>query len=427
MERVLRAMAVVMVVGCHGAYRDHATTDGGTDAALVCGQATCDQGPAPACRDQDTLATYPASCVANACSYPETDVACGAPGCCGDHCCALAPSNGDVFGGLESNGLVVQPPDGTFDTDTGCTATSALGACTVVPRAGLGEACVCKMDALTIGTLRVTGARALVIFAAKSVDITKLLDVSGDVTVQGPGASKSYPVGMLANAGGAGGSFGTRGGRTPSTVNVAAIYGDPTLVPLYGGMAGQSQSAVSGLGGGGGGALQITAGERISVPGLINAGGGGGQAGENIWGNSGAGGGGSGGAILLEAPAVTVTGKLDANGGGGGGGGGSRGFGWNGMNGTDVVAQGGTGNDGDGCSLYGYVYGGHGGPGAFGGDAAVDGGASGYDSRCLGAASFVGEGGGGGGGGRIRVNSKTGCQCGGQVSPAASFGTVAFQ
>src|SRR5438105_12405612 len=84
--------------------------------------------------------------------------ACGPAGCCTDHCCAVEPSNADVTGELQPTGLAVTA-NGTFDTNTECTASSALGNCTVVPRSGLPEACVCRMDRLAISNVRVSGAR----------------------------------------------------------------------------------------------------------------------------------------------------------------------------------------------------------------------------------------------------------------------------
>src|SRR5512143_833034 len=156
MERNMRWLETLFVIvaigGCTGAHRDYDNdVDSGMSdaAATTCGPVTCDQAPANACVDQDTLRTYTATCVDNACRYPASDVECGTAGCCGDHCCAIEPSNSDVFGFLAPTGLVVAPPNGTFDTDASCTTTSELGSCAVVPRPGLGEACVCKVDELT--------------------------------------------------------------------------------------------------------------------------------------------------------------------------------------------------------------------------------------------------------------------------------------
>jgi hypothetical protein len=329
----------------------------------------------------------------------------------------VVPSNGDTIGHLEATGLQIGPPNGTFDTTSECTALSLLGDCTIVPRPGLPEACVCRMDQLTISSLKVTGARALVILAYDSVDITTLLDVSGDWSSDGPGASARYTAANSGATSGAGGSYATVGGGH----GVAATYGAAALIPLAGGMRGQS---AAGPGGGGGGAVQITAGSRISIAGVINAGGGGGAGGNASYASSGAGGGGSGGAILLEARNVTVTGSVVANGGGGGGGGGNDGGGGVGGGGNVQSASGGSGNDGAGCALYGYVHGGAGGGGSFGDAAGSAGEAGAYETGCLGGAAFVGDGGGGGGAGRVRVNTEHGCSCNATFSPSPSIGAV---
>jgi hypothetical protein len=294
---------------------------------------------------------------------------------------------------------------------------------------------VCRADEITIGSLKVTGSRALVLLAYKSVVVQTVLDVSGDTGVDGPGGSYIYSAGASSPNGGVGGSFATTGGGANSNGAVAsAPYGEPALVPLLGGMRGQPSH---GPGGGAGGALQITAGERVDVLGVINAGGGGGRYGSPGYGTSGAGGGGSGGGILVEAPTVVISGTAVANGGGGGGaggGGGSQGPGTSGAGGGEVglpidpmvQAWGGSGEDGHGCPLYGYVYGGDGGYGGIGTTPATNGQTSGYDSRCL-DTSYVGGGGGGGGVGRIRVNTISGCQCGGKISPQPTFGMLVKQ
>ncbi|HEY5951716.1 MAG TPA: hypothetical protein VIV40_39750 [Kofleriaceae bacterium] len=425
MKRLI-VLLVVAVVGCDGAHRERGDDDG--MQPVTCGSVTCDQIPAASCADADTLVEYSASCVDAACSYPATQTECGAAGCCGDHCCALAVSNADATGTIRPTGLTVTPPNGQFNTDTECTASSALGACEVVARDGLPEACVCRMDELSIGELEVKGSRALVILAYETVRIQTTLDISGDLDVPGPGAMPAVYTTMSFTNGGVGASYATKGaGSSSNTTEIAATYGEATLIPLLGGTPGQKTSDNGGNGGGGGGALQITAGERIEVLGSIFAGGGGGKAGIASYSYAGGGGGGSGGAILLEAPAVVVTGKLNANGGGGGGGGGENASGWNGEDAADELASGGDGNDGGGCPLYGYVSGGTGGNGATRQTPPGVGSGSDYDSRCLGSAVFVGGGGGGGGLGRIRINTLSGCQCGGMMSPSASFGMLGVQ
>ncbi len=424
---------VCVVVGCTGAHRDRVElgVDGGTDGPdpVTCGQLVCDNVPPSACIDQDTLQTYAAECDDNECSYPPAETECGAAGCCGDHCCALSPSNGAEYGTLAPTGLVIATPNGTFDTEVDCLASSALGTCAVVDGPN-NDACVCRSDELTIGTLKVTGPNALVLLAWRTVTITTLLDASADGGTDGPGSSYLYTNEVSGSTGGAGASYstlGSYGGNTSST-SVLAAYGNAELIPLLGGMRGQkaSMASTSGAGGGGGGAVQIVAGQRITVNGAINVGGGGGLGGLSSWSYSGAGGGGSGGAVLLEAPTVAVHGSVAAAGGGGGGGGGDTYSGGRGTDGALVLAPGGAGDDGGGCPLYGYVSGGNGGSGAFGSTGAASGGSSDYDNRCFNTA-FVGAGGGGGGNGRIRINTATGCQCDGTFSPNASFGTVTAQ
>ena len=418
--------SIVVLAGCFGAHRDNPAM--GDDAGPVCGDVTCDETPAAVCADSDTLRTYSAACTDGACSYPSEDVECGNDGCCTDHCCAAVPSNATDFGSVEATGLVVAPPDGMFDTDVDCVATSALGKCTVVTRTDLPQACVCRADEITIGTLKVKGARALVLLAKKQVIVKTMLDVSGDPAIDGPGGTYRY-TGSVDISGGPGGSFATTG----AGIQPAAAYGEPSLVPLLGGMAGKKGGRA---GGGAGGAVQITAAERVEIQGVINAGGGGGLGGYSTYAISGGGGGGSGGGILVEAPTVDISGAIVANGGGGGGGGGGTvgaSYGNTGWGGgeypTDpmMVAPGGSSDDGHGCPLYGYVYGGDGGYGAIGAMQASAGGSSGYDSRCLDTA-FVGGGGGGGGVGRIRINTTTGCQCGGsKIAPQPSFGMLVKQ
>jgi hypothetical protein len=425
---------LTLTAACYGAHRDNGDDtpmpDGGVDAPM-CGTTTCDDVPAPTC-EGNTLVTYGATCEDNACSYPETEVDCGSSGCCGDHCCGFAPSNGSDFGAVTSNGMTVAPPNGTFDTSTDCTSPSALGACEVVTRATLGEACVCRADRFTIGDLRINGSRALVLLAHREVTVSGKLDLSGRTNLDGPGASYVYssPPASL-HSGGVGGSHATIGGSSAS-VAAAAEYGDPSLVPLAGGMRGQVSGGQSG---GGGGALQISARESIQVTGVINVGGGGGGGGVSAFSSAGAGGGGSGGALLLEAQTVIVNGKLVANGGGGGGGGGETRGGTSGMSGGAGIfgeldpASGGDGDDGGGCALHGYTSGGWGGVGGRGVDAAGTGGPSDGFNGCLGGNHFfVGYGGGGGGVGRIRINTKTGCQCGGgMISPSPTYGSVVQQ
>jgi hypothetical protein len=119
--------------------------------------------------------------------------------------------------------------------------------------------------------------------------------------------------------GGGGGGFCKNGGLGTAPVDGGAPaqggmpYGNPELVPLVGGSSGGSTAYFS-TAAHGGGALQLVAGDAITITtsGIINMGG---SIGTSSYGM----GGGSGGAILLEAPKVKVDGVLAANGAGGGG------------------------------------------------------------------------------------------------------------
>ncbi|MDI1445998.1 hypothetical protein [Polyangium sp. 6x1] len=374
----------------------------------------CDAPPPPACNDDGSLRTYSSAgtCTDGACSYEPMDADCGAAGCCEDHCCELEPSNADTLGQLEQTGLVISAPQGTFDTSTGCITPSVLGDCKVVVPAGSPEVCVCRADELTISSLTIEGKRALAIFATRSVAV-------GAIHVM-PGAGTGWTYENSDETSASGGSYGTTGGNP----GAATTQGTPAIVPLTGGMNGQRSDNSGGLGGG---ALQISAGQMITIDIGINAGGGGGRPG---WGgSSGGAGGGSGGAILLEAPSILMKGTLSANGGGGGGGSSNNhgsgtvgGAGW----GT-TAAPGGSGTDGWGCALNGYTVGGDGGKGSAGdsnGQYGQDG-----DSvfGCLGGAEYVGMGGGGGGAGRIRINTLNGCNCSGATSASVSIGTVVLK
>lgn len=176
-----------------------------------------------------------------------------------------------------------------------------------------------------------------------------------------------------------GGAYCGKGGKGGSATGSlgGVAYGSPELVPLLGGSSGGAAATDAGAGGG---AVQVVAGNvlTIAATGVIHVGGGNG-----MWGSSGAG---SGGAILLEAPEISVLGTLAANGGGGGEGTANGDDGFRGSP-DDVAAPGGnTGTastDDDGGN---------------GSAAAVIDGSPGGKTN----------GGGGGGAGRIRLNSTTG-------------------
>jgi len=171
--------------------------------------------------------------------------------------------------------------------------------------------------------LRLSGPNPIILAVVDTVDIQGQLLVNGTLFGPGPGGFAAGPspgpgVGQPPmgagdpNSNGGGGSYCGVGGRAgataPPNAMAGATYGSAAISPLVGGSAGGFASVTSC----GGGAIQIVAGQSITIRsfGAIHAGGGGTV---NI---NGTGGGASGGAILLEAPSVVIAGNLAANGGG---------------------------------------------------------------------------------------------------------------
>lgn len=225
----------------------------------------------------------------------------------------------------------------------------------------------------------------------------------------GPGGGAqgtSAPCGPSAIfSGGAGGSYGAFGGFGGDGVNPAlceavpgadlgSTYGRQRLTVLVGGSGGgNGRHDLGGIGGHGGGALQISTNGNLWVGtmGVITAGGG---AGSNTTGSN-ASGGGAGGAVLLEAGQVhfeepsLLDARLGAPGGGGGGG----------------------GDDGDGTPGDPRLVPAPGAPntgGQAGSSQGAGGDGSSHDGRGFSGAAGSAGGGGGGGGGRIRVNTRAG-------------------
>lgn len=292
-------------------------------------------------------------------------------------------------------------------------------------------------DALTVAagsTFEVTGARPLIIAVRNGATINGTIDVGSTPGRSGPGADRNCSTaaggnggtgtgsGSATAGGGGGGAFGTdgaagavgEGSAAAGTAGAAMTYAG--LVPLRGGCNGGNggrSSTPDGIGGHGGGAIQLTVGGTLAIGGTgrVAAQGERGQGGLNTGGNmnstrGGGGGGGSGGGVLLEAQILTLAsmGAVTANGGSGGeAAGGSTGAdGADGAQATADVAPGGVSP----------TCGGNGGAGAAGNTAAQ----SGFVGGC----SFGDSGGGGGGGvGFIVLKASTSCTLSGVVSPAA--------
>jgi hypothetical protein len=338
-----------------------------------------------------------------------------------------------------------QSVDGTFDTDS-MTFTPTPGASQLDGGADDGganpwnaqhfqfsasdirEATVVYFERYTLGaktTLTITGQRPLIIAGDGDIEIDGSIVTapSADPVNLGwnaggpPGPPQPLAVGICAlnvpdvgggnpgasDRGSGGGSFcgiggagspafstgpvdgGADGGTGPSG---GAVYGTNDLVPLVGGSSGGSTDYATPKNHGGG-AIELVSGTRVTVslPGVINMGGG-----ADTGSATGAGepriGGGSGGGILLEAPNVVVQGVLAANG--------ASGSGYN-------VGQPGQASAQPAVTPLGIsVKGGDGSGGAK---------TNGQDGMIVDAVR-VGGGGGGGGAGRIRVNTG----CGGKFS-----------
>jgi len=335
-------------------------------------------------------------------------------------CGRMIPSN--VEAGLwdrEAEDLDLR--SGEFGFDTG--ECRAEGADSEVVRIDDGiEVCVLMVHDFRIrrdAVLQLSGERPFVLMASGEVRIEGDVDARARRDQPGPGG---FPGGVreridgggrggggggvhensFDDGGGGGGALcgeggpGGGGGEAPGGEGGVPLPGGWELEPLVGGSGGGRGRGLfvspapgdtnAGLGGAGGGAVQISALGSIGLAGAILAGGGGGSPGANRFG-SGAnwgsgGGGGSGGAVLLEAPEVHFDGgRIEAPGGGGGGS-------------ADSTGNGEAGQDG--WMVDGRASGGVGAPGTLAGDGGDSGG--GGDLEGL-AGQMIDEGSGNGGGG----------------------------
>ena len=235
-------------------------------------------------------------------------------------------------------------------------------------------------------TLRVFGNRPMVLASKSNLDVQGNIDASsywdngeGDFSIGADAEPEPSACNTAGNgetcehggAGGGGGGFGGNGGNGGEGSNnrdcaggqnvssVGGLGGDMLAAPntnlhggCFGGDGGDRDSETFGVGGPGGGAFHLTAGEMLTIAGRVHANGAGGRGSSGD--RAAGGGGGSGGMIGLEASTLTLqsTAVLSANGGGGGGGAGGGG-GDSGSPGQDapdtgVQATGGLGDPGDG-------------------------------------------------------------------------------
>ncbi|HUQ02493.1 MAG TPA: hypothetical protein VM261_08360 [Kofleriaceae bacterium] len=361
------------------------------------------------------------------------------------HCRVLVPSNEPLVTTALLTGVTASIDTGTMsapwqlDADTG-QLVSSLGttvrAAGTGVQAGIGYAQDANVGVFTFrrfeikpGTeIRVTGTRALVIFAGEDLIVSGRLIVSsvgGVNSTRGPGGGRGGSSsgaatgcgpgtlgGTAANndSGGGGGGAATAGGRGGgSDAGVSPLggvaCGTAELVPLLGGSGGgRGGGAAGGVGGGGGGAVQLVALGSLTITGVIQAGGRGGGSGAT---DDAGGGGGAGGGILVEAPVVNITSAgLYANGGAGGA------PGVNGEDGRESAQQASCGSSPGWPSCDGGL-----------GGAGVQPPTNG-SNNC---GNPLGTAGGGGSSGRIRINAGTLNNVGAVISPAATMGSVSYQ
>lgn len=196
------------------------------------------------------------------------------------------------------------------DVDAATGASTCLGGDNKLVAKRIGDYDVLFAKNLTItdnAFVSFYGTRPVIVVATDTMEIKGLISVGyttrslGD-TKPRPGAQSTGP-GTGGTYYGGGGFCGKGGDGFQNASKGGASYGNPELTPLVGGSHGSDPNS-----GNGGGAVQLVAGTRIRVLGLVHANG---QEGYS-------GGGGSGGAVLLEAPLVEGSGALSADGAAGG-------------------------------------------------------------------------------------------------------------
>jgi hypothetical protein len=193
----------------------------------------------------------------------------------------------------------------TLDTGSGATqpmlsVTLPAGAMLLhSAQAGGGpELAILEVGSMTVtGTLSVTGGRPLVVIARSTIVVAGAIDGSARKATpgaggSGPGAGAGSGGGGIDDgpsfddSGGGGGGFGETGaaGQGSGPCGGGALgpaYGTPELATLEGGSGGGAVSPACSTqpAGAGGGAIQLFAGESITVDGAVRASGGGGAAG----------------------------------------------------------------------------------------------------------------------------------------------------
>jgi hypothetical protein len=328
-----------------------------------------------------------------------------------------------------TSGAVINTDSGTITNGDGSTVDVPDFATGAPSGGSLRRIFIVK--SLTVSDVTVTGARAAAIVSNGDILVRGHLRVEAGAFTTGACVGREGFVGpqqgLSAPVSGAGGGGFAASGGSGGTATVddrvaagsagGAAAGNESLVPLRGGCAGGGTDDQKGVGGPGGGAIQLVSRTLIAVAdsstqAYIDAGGKGG-----VGGTIGGRGGGSGGAILLEAPRVDISEGTAVVANGGGGSGGCT------EPGEDGRLSGTAAAGGDCDPLPGNVH--------------VDGGSGGASTPPSAGADatnpdddgFAAGGGGGGSPGRIRINVRflRDFATAGVISPNPSLGTVGIR
>jgi hypothetical protein len=364
---------------------------------------------------------------------------------CADSACAASPSCADS--GTATTGPFPYPPsnfspdalpvpdaglvincDAGYDTGTrtGFLCGAPPPPSYLLDAGTAGPVVLLAVNGLTItpaGQWHITGPNPLIVAVFGDAGLSGPMFGGAIGAEDGPGVRRAGCLGSGAGGrdggngggGGGGGGYGRLGGPGAPGAGAApaaggdggATFGTKELVPLLagcpGGSGGVQSTAAPLVGGGAGGALQVSVAGTLQVSSAIGVPGGGGR-GATVSSNNGGGGGGSGGAVLLEGNQLVFTSsaRVTANGGGGG-------------EGADSSAASTSRNGADGRLDGPFPAAGGAGtsiiPGGDGGAGTID-----ATSGSIQTGSNFGGGGGGGAVGRIRLNAALGCSF---QSPAA--------
>ncbi|QRK10161.1 hypothetical protein JQX13_08715 [Archangium violaceum] len=310
----------------------------------------------------------------------------------------------------------------TFDSTARTWTTSGCSFVTPTPTTTSADYVVIPVRNLNVNApLRVVGSRPVILavygdatlnneIRANSVLSETQVGAGSGVRCDGRTGAQGFVTGDDGSGSG-GGGFATKGGDGGTNEDgvtggwgggVAASGFSPLLGGCQGGDGVGPNPTTPGVGGAGGGSLQLSVAGRLTLRNVVTVSGAGGKGGTAANSKTASGGGGgSGGMLVLEADQVVVEAPAILTANGGGGGEGASIFGstsYNGRNGSDGSTSGNTRALG---GAGGGDYGGDGGQGAAGALSPTNGG--------NGRGDYGAGGGGGGAAGRILLRGVTSC------------------